>query len=170
VNNKYTQLLLQNLSHIILAVLVLMLGVIYWFKSKEQSIIVEGGQAAAEAKPDPLLPDEMFSRAQEMVGSKPPIDQTEIGVVMKFDMFDAQQVQDKATREQQANTLFAQAQALDTQGKPDEALKVIEEIFKVYPPHIQAKELRNKILKESAKPVDGSVEGAAVAPTPAAVQ
>lgn len=169
--NKYVKMLMQNLSHVIMAVLVLLLGVVYWFSQQEKNKQPPETQAPVVATPNPLLPDERLAMVQSKLAALPPVDQTDVGAVRKFDMFDLQQVADSATREQQANALFETAKAAEAAGRPDEALKTIEEIFRIFPPHIQAKELRNKILKDMAKPPEATPDasaGAAIAPTAAA--
>ncbi len=164
-NNKYVKLLLQNLSHVTLGVLVVLLGVVYYLKSNE-NFVPPKSTPPSEVKPDPILPVRELDLALERLNPPPPLEKTRVGVVKQFDMFDVQVVEDTKAREQKANQMYAEAQALAAQGKIKEALDRTEDIFKVYPPHIQAKELRAELQKK----LNATPAPAGASPSPAAAE
>jgi len=167
---KYKHLLTRHLSRIVLALLAVLMGLVYWFRQQEESSAIPPEPKPPLVSPDAVFTDDEIKNYEKLLLPKPRMEDSHLSVIRQFNMFDAQAIQRKDEEEKKARARFADADRAFNEGKLDLARSICEEIiYKIYPAHLEAKDLLQKIKeKEEAEASAKATPKPTPTPPPAA--
>ena len=159
---EYLKKLAENASKAAIIALAVLLGVCALLYYLDVNCEVPPAQERVATDADEVFAEGDLEAVVEVMAVKPPIEETRLVRLQRFNAFDAQQVKRKADFEQEAIKRFADAQKHFNNNDLDKAREVCEDILdRIYPAHLPAKDLLLKI-KEKEEEASKTAAGGGV--------
>lgn len=165
-NDKTAQilkLLQANLDRIAIALMYVLVGVMvyFWWVEQNPAEATMGEQKIAVLK-DPVAENPSYKMIAEFtrkpeISAYPQIDQ-----VAKFNMFEYKSVKQREALEREVRTKVESAEKAISEGRNDEARRLLREVLDAFPAHQRARELMNKLT--SAQSSTSQTTGATTSP------
>lgn len=148
-NDKQAQLLKllkSNLDRLVIAAMYLLVAVLvyFWWVEQNPAEATLGEQKIAVLK-DPIPENPSYKRISEFtknpdISAYPQIDQ-----VAKFNMFEYKSVKQREALERETRSKVEAAEKALSEGRTEDARRLLREVLDAFPAHQRARELMNKI-------------------------
>jgi predicted negative regulator of RcsB-dependent stress response len=140
------KLLQANIDRIVIAVMYILVGVMvyFWWVEQNPAEATTGEQKLAVLK-DPVAENSNYKMIAEYtrnpdISAFPQIDQ-----VAKFNMFEYKSVKQREALEREVRSKVDSAEKAMSEGRTEDARRLLREVLDVFPAHQRARELMNKL-------------------------